>query len=74
MTAEQLIIACAVQLARDDHQYQVCLSEHYKEDCGDLYDARDVALGQLCAAIRTAGIDVRDPDVWDRWRKGHGFD
>lgn len=74
MTAEQYIIAAAVQLAHDDHQYQTCLSVRLKKDCVDLADARDVAIGRLCAALRAACIDVRDPVVWDTWRKGRGFD
>jgi hypothetical protein len=74
MTAEQNIIACAVQLARDNMSYMSCLAEFDDEAaCGEWADARETAIEQLVTALRTAGIDVRDPAVWDRWRKGQGF-
>jgi hypothetical protein len=76
MTAEQLIIACAVQLARDNHGYLECLFE-FDDDplpCSEWNHARELAIERLDQALKTAGIDVRDPAVWDKWRKGQGFD
>jgi hypothetical protein len=76
MTAEQLIIAAAVQLAHDNHGYLECLAEFDDNEgaCSEWADARETAIGRLVHALRTAGIDVRDPVVWDKWRKGRGFE
>lgn len=76
MTAEQNIIACAVQLARDNMSYMSCLAEFDDDEsaCGEWNDARETAIEQLMTALVTAGIDVRDGAVWDRWRTGQGFD
>jgi hypothetical protein len=76
MTTEQLIIACAVQLAHDNHGLLECLAEFDDGEgaCSEWNSAREVAIEQLNQALRTAGIDVRDLAVWEKWRKGQGFD
>jgi hypothetical protein len=76
MTAEQNIIACAVQLAHDNDRYLECLDmcDGDESCCVSRADARETAIERLCQALRTAGIDVRDLAVWDRWRKRQGFD
>lgn len=76
MTAEQLIIACAVQLAHDHANLLECLDmcDGDTDCCISRSDARETAIAQLEQALKTAGIDVSDPAVWDKWRKGRGFD
>lgn len=74
MTAEQNIIACAVQLAKAQERYLECYAE-FDDDlsaCAEHYAELETSIERLCAAVLTAGIDVRDSDVWDKWRKGTG--
>lgn len=73
MTAEQNIIAAAVDLAKADDRYHACLAEFHPESCSDLANMRDTAVAAVAAAVFLANIDVRNPAVWDKWRKGQGF-
>lgn len=75
VTAEQNIIACAVQLAKANESYLACYAE-FEDDlsaCSERNDERETAIEQLMTAVRQYA-DVRDPAVWDKWRKGQGFD
>lgn len=76
MTAEQNIIAATVQFVRTHHLYLACLAEFEDDEsaCSEWADVRERQIEHLDQALRTAGIDVRDPAVWDTWRKGQGFD
>jgi hypothetical protein len=72
MTHEQNIIACALQLAHENSGYLECMAEFDDDEsaCNEWNDARETAIERLCQALVAAGIDVRDPEVWNRVRSG----
>lgn len=73
MTAEQDIIAAAVQLTWANERCLECWNEFDDPSaCSEWNDARETAIEQLVTAVRLVA-DVRDPAVYDKWRKGQGF-